>query len=68
MKNGDVQALAVQNPLLMGHLSELTMVKRLHCEKVESRIDTGVVLATPENMEQPEIRDLLNPPFDQYLK
>jgi len=40
----------------------------LHGEKVESRIDTGVVLATPENMEQPEIRDLLNPPFDKYLK
>jgi len=68
MKNGDVQALAVQNPLLMGYLSVITMVKYLHGEKVESRIDTGVVLATPENMEQPEIRDLLNPPFDKYLK
>jgi ribose transport system substrate-binding protein len=68
MKNGDVQALAVQNPLLMGYLSVMTMVKHLQGEKVERRIDTGVVLATPETMEQPEVRDLLNPPFDKYLK
>ena len=35
---------------------------------VQKRIDTGVVLATPENMEQPEIRELLHPPLDKYLK
>jgi ribose transport system substrate-binding protein len=68
MKNGDLQALAVQNPLLMGYLSVTTMVKHLQGEKVENRIDTGVVLATPENMEQPAVKDLLNPPFDKYLK
>ncbi len=68
MKNGDVQALTVQNPVLMGYLSVMTMVKHLRGEKVESRIDTGVVLVTPENMEQAEIKDLLQPPLDKYLK
>ena len=68
MKNGDVQGLAVQNPLLMGYLSVVTMVKQLQGENVEKRIDTGVVLVTPENMEQPDIKDLLNPPLDKYLK
>ncbi len=68
LKNGDVQALAVQNPLLMGYLAVETMVKHLQGEKVENRIDTGVVLVTPENMEQPEIKDLLHPPIDKYLK
>jgi len=68
MKNGDVQGLAVQNPMLMGYLSVRTMVKHLQGEKVENRIDTGVVLVSPENMEQPEIKDLINPPFDKYLK
>ena len=68
MKNGDVQGLAVQNPVLMGYLSVMTMVKHLKGEKVESRIDTGVVLVTPENMEQPEVKDLLNPPLEKYLK
>ena len=68
MKNGDVQGLAVQNPVLMGYLSVMSMVKHLQGEKVENRIDTGVVLVTPENMEQPAIKDLLNPPLEKYLK
>ncbi len=68
LKNGDVQALAVQNPLLMGYLSVTTMVKHLKGEKVENRIDTGVVLVTQEKMDQPEIKDLLQPPIDKYLK
>ena len=68
MKNGDVQGLAVQNPVLMGYLSVTTMVKHLQGGKVENRIDTGVVLVSPENMEQPEIKDLLNPPLEKYLK
>ena len=68
LKNGDAQGLVVQNPVLMGYLGVMTLVKHLRGEKVEKRIDTGVVLATPENMDQPEIRELLHPPIDQYLK
>ncbi len=68
MQKGDVQGLVVQNPVLMGYLGVKTMVKHLQGEKVENRLDTGVVLVTPENMEQPEIRELLHPPLDKYLK
>src|SRR5215471_3552557 len=68
MKNGDVQALVVQNPLLMGYLGVVTAVKHLKGEKVEKRIDTGVVLVTPENMNQPQMQELLHPPLDKYLK
>ena len=68
MKNGDVQGLVVQNPLLMGYLGVKTMVANLKGEKVEKRIDTGVVLVTPDKMDQPEIKDLLQPPIDKYLK
>src|SRR5213596_2534485 len=68
LKNGDVQGLVVQNPVLMGYLGVMTMVQHLRGEKVEKRIDTGVVLATPENMEQPAIKELLYPPIAKYLK
>ncbi len=68
MKNGDVQGLVVQNPLAMGYLSVKAMVQNLKGEKVEKRIDTGVNLITPKNMEQPEMHDLLYPPIDKYLK
>ena len=67
MKNGDVQALVVQNPLLMGYLGVMTAVKHLRGEKVEKRIDTGVSLVTPENMNDPQIKELLYPPLTQYL-
>jgi ribose transport system substrate-binding protein len=68
LKNGDVQALVVQNPLLMGYLGVITMMKHIQGEKVQKRIDTGVKLVTGENMEEPEIHDLLHPPLEKYLK
>jgi ribose transport system substrate-binding protein len=68
LKNGDVQGLVVQNPMRMGYLGVVTMVKHLQGEPVEKRVDTGVVLVTPENMEKPEIKELLYPPLDKYLK
>ena len=68
MKNGDVQGLIVQNPMKMGYVGVITLVHHLQGQKVEKRIDTGVALVTPENMEQPEISELLHPPLDKYLK
>src|SRR6266481_625430 len=68
LKHGDVQALVVQNPLLMGYLGVMTAVKHLHGEKVERRIDTGVVLVTPENIDRKAMKELLYPPIDKYLK
>lgn len=67
MQNGDVQALVVQNPLLMGYLGVMTAVKHLEGQKVDRRIDTGVQLVTPENMNEPGIKELLHPPLDKYL-
>jgi ribose transport system substrate-binding protein len=68
LKNGDVQGLVVQNPVLMGYLGVMTLLDHLQGKKVEKRIDTGVVLATPENMNEPNIKELLYPPIDKYLK
>lgn len=68
LEHGDVQALVVQNPMRMGYLAVTTAVKSLKGEKVERRIDTGVWVVTKENMEQPEIKELLHPPLDEYLK
>lgn len=68
LKTGDVQGLVVQNPVLMGYLGVMTMFKHLQGENVDKRIDTGVVLVTPENMDKPEIKELLYPPLDKYLR
>src|SRR6267142_564388 len=68
LKNGDVQALVVQDPMKMGYLGVVTAVKYLRGEKVEKRIDTGVSLITRDNMDQPAMKELLYPPIDKYLK
>ncbi|MBC8001212.1 MAG: substrate-binding domain-containing protein [Opitutaceae bacterium] len=68
LKNGDVQGLVVQNPVFMGYKGVMTMVEHLQGKVVEKRIDTGVVLVTQQNAEQPEIKELLYPPLDKYLK
>jgi ribose transport system substrate-binding protein len=68
LKNGDVQGLVVQDPVRMGYLGVLTMVKHLQGDKVERRIDTGVHLVTAENMDVAEMTELLHPPLDKYLK
>lgn len=68
LKRGDVQGLVVQNPVFMGYKAVMTMVEHLQGKQVEKRIDTGVVLVTPENAEQPEIKELLYPPLEKYLK
>ncbi|HEY0456273.1 MAG TPA: substrate-binding domain-containing protein [Verrucomicrobiae bacterium] len=68
LKNGDVQGLVVQNPVFMGYKGVMTLYDHLQGQKVEKRIDTGVVLVTPENMEKPEIKELLYPPLEKYLK
>ena len=67
LKKGDVQGLVVQNPVRMSYLGVMTLLKHLKGESVEKRIDTGVTVVTPENMEQPEIKELLYPPLDKYL-
>ncbi len=67
LKNGDVQGLVVQDPVRMGYLGVLTLMQDIQGQKVERRIDTGVHLVTPENMDQPDIKELLHPPLEKYL-
>ncbi|HXX93456.1 MAG TPA: substrate-binding domain-containing protein [Planctomycetota bacterium] len=61
LKSGEMQGTVVQNPVKMGYLAVKTLVDHLKGRPVERRIDTGAVLVTPENMEQPELKALLNP-------
>ena len=44
------------------------MVEHLGGKEVEKRIDTGAYLVTLGNMQEQQIKDLLNPPLDEWLK
>lgn len=68
LRNGDLQALVVQDPLKMGYLGVMTLVRHLEGKPVEKRIDTGVSLVTKDNMDDPAMAALLAPPIATYLK
>lgn len=61
LEKGELAGLVLQDPIRMGYESVRTAVDHLRGEPYEPYIDTGVFLATPENMNQPEIRKLLVP-------
>jgi ribose transport system substrate-binding protein len=61
LRDGAIQGLVIQNPDKMGYLGVKTVVAYLRGEPVEKVVDTGVVLATKDNMEAPEIKALLSP-------
>lgn len=68
LKSGDLQGLVVQNPFRMGYLGVKTLVASLRGQPVDRVIDTGCALVTRENMSEPAMSDLLNPPLEKYLK
>lgn len=61
LRSGELDALIVQNPVAMGDLGVRRMVDHLNGKTVEPRIDTGVVLVTRENMDEPAIAAVLTP-------
>jgi ribose transport system substrate-binding protein len=67
MRAGQLQGFVVQNPFRMGYLSVKTMVSHLEGKPVEKRIDTGVELVTPANLETTGVQGLLHPPLERYL-
>jgi len=68
LRKGDIEALVVQDPVRMGYLGVKTMVAHLRGQPVERRIDTGVQVASRANMDEPAMKELLQPDLSQWLK
>ena len=68
MKAKQLHGIVVQNPFNMGYLGVRTMLESLQGKPVEKRIDTGVTMITPDNLDGADAQALLHPPLDQYLK
>src|SRR5437588_3413898 len=68
MKAKQLHGIVVQNPFNMGYLGVRTIVESLRGQPIEKRIDTGVTMITPDNLDAKESQALLHPPLDQYLK
>jgi ribose transport system substrate-binding protein len=61
LKNDQIHALVIQNPVRMGYLGVKTMVAHLKGQKVESRVDTGVAVVTKANMNEASAKEVLEP-------
>src|SRR3989442_7595251 len=64
MRKKQLQGIVVQNPFNMGYLGVRTMADFLLGKSVEKRIDTGVTIVTPDNLNTPEIQTLVHPPLE----
>jgi ribose transport system substrate-binding protein len=68
LRDGHIDALVMQDPVNMGYLSVKTLVRHLKGETVEKRIDTGAKVVAREQMDQPEMKELLSPDLSKWLK
>jgi ribose transport system substrate-binding protein len=68
LANGQIDGLVVQDPINMGYLGLKTLVAHIKGQPVEKRIDTGVRVATKENMDSADMKDVLHPDLSQWLK
>lgn len=64
---GQIDGLVVQNPFMMGYLGVKYMAAHLRGETVPARVGTGETLVTRDNMNQPEIAELLHPDLKKWL-
>jgi len=68
LRKGEIHGLVLQNPFAMGYEGVKAIVAHLKGEQVPRRIDTGVLVATPENMTQQDVRERLQPDLSRWLR
>jgi ribose transport system substrate-binding protein len=68
LRDGHIDALILQDPMRMGYLGVKTMFRHLSGGQVGRRVDTGVHVVTAANMDAPDMKRLLQPDLDRWLK
>jgi ribose transport system substrate-binding protein len=68
LQTGELNGFVVQKPMKIGYLGVQTLVRHIRGEQVTRRIDTGSTLVTTENLNDPEVHELLNPDLRKWLK
>jgi ribose transport system substrate-binding protein len=63
LEKGNIHALVLQDPVQMGYRSVKAAVLASKGEKVDKEQPIAPVLATKENMNQPDVKQLLRPTF-----
>ena len=61
LRDGSCSGIVLQDPVQMGYQSVKTLVAALDGQEAEDFISTGEYVATPENMDEPRMKELLQP-------
>jgi ribose transport system substrate-binding protein len=62
LRKGELHGFVAQHPVNMGYLCVRTMVEHLQGKAVPKVVDTGVILVTGENVDDPKVQAVINPP------
>jgi ribose transport system substrate-binding protein len=62
LRDGAIDALVVQNPYRIGFEGVRAAVAAARKQPVDKRVDTGTVVVTRENVDDPEVARVLHPP------
>jgi len=68
LRAGGVDSIVVQNPFRMGYESTKAIGMKLRGESPQRLQDSGATLVLKENLDRPDIKELLFPDIQQYLK
>ncbi|XXY45991.1 substrate-binding domain-containing protein [Sorangium sp. So ce269] len=67
LRDGDIEALVVQDPFTMGYQAVKTMAAHLRGERVERRIDTGARVVTRQDLDDPAVKEIVKPDLARWL-
>lgn len=67
LREGTIDGLVVQDPFGMGYEGVKAAAAVISGETVEQRVDTRVVLVTRDNVDDPDIQELLYPDLERWL-
>lgn len=68
LRAGLIDSLVVQNPFQMGYASVMAAVSKLDGKPVEKSQPMPPALVTKQNLDSAEVKTLLEPELDKYLK
>ncbi len=68
LKAGWIDSIVVQNPFRMGYESTKAIGLHLRGQPLTKLIDSGATLVTPSNLESTDMKELLFPDIQQYLR
>ena len=68
LRAGVISALIVQDPFKIGHEAVKTLVDKLNGKTPPKRIDCDATVVAAADLDKPEIRNLVRPPIEKYLR